>query len=98
MRGAGLADASFHTLRHTAASWMVAAGVPLYEVGKILGHSTPLMTQRYAHLAPEHLRSAVAALDGSSTRIETFSRHAAQASGSVSSPASPAAANLQNQK
>jgi integrase len=29
---------SFHTLRHTYASWAVMAGVPLYVVGKALGH------------------------------------------------------------
>lgn len=98
MRGAGLTDASFHTLRHTAASWMVAAGVPLYEVGKILGHSTPIMTQRYAHLAPEHLRGAVAALDGSTARMERFWRHEAEASGTAASTVSPTAANSQIQQ
>lgn len=39
-----------HTLRHTAASWMVAAGVPIYEVRARLGHSTVAVTERYAHL------------------------------------------------
>jgi integrase len=34
----GILDASFHTLRHTAASWMVQQGVDLYAVGQILGH------------------------------------------------------------
>ena len=42
---------------------MVQDGVSLYEVQQVLGHSTPLMTQRYAHLQPEHLRWAVRALD-----------------------------------
>jgi integrase len=55
--------ATFKDLRHTAASLMVQSGVPLYEVQKILGHSTPLMTQRYAHLAPGHLRGAIDKLD-----------------------------------
>jgi integrase len=64
MRAAGIEGATFHSLRHTAASWMVQAGVGLYEVQHVLGHSTPLMTQRYAHLAPGGLRTAVAALDG----------------------------------
>jgi integrase len=96
MRGAGIPGATFHTLRHTAASWMVAAGVPLYEVGKILGHSTPLMTQRYAHLTPDHLRNAVAALDGSGARIETFSRHEASAASATSGSPSPASANSLN--
>jgi integrase len=47
---------SFHTLRHTYASWAVMAGVPLYIVGKALGHKTLVMTQRYAHLAPDSHR------------------------------------------
>lgn len=63
MKAAGIEAASFHSLRHTAAAWMVQAGVSLYEVQKVLGHSTPVMTQRYAHLAPEHLRGAAQALD-----------------------------------
>jgi integrase len=63
MRRAGIENASFHTLRHTAASFMVQAGVPLYEVQKILGHATLFMTERYAHLQPGHLRGAVVALD-----------------------------------
>lgn len=58
----GIEDASFHTLRHTAASWMVQAGVSLYSTGQILGHKTPRMTQRYAHLAPEHLATAAGKL------------------------------------
>jgi integrase len=50
---------TFHTLRHTAASLMVAAGVPLFDVAKILGHSTLAVTMRYAHFAPEAGRAAV---------------------------------------
>ncbi len=53
----------FHVLRHTAASWMVAGRVPLYDVQRVLGHSTPVLTQRYAHLTPGHLQTAVSALD-----------------------------------
>jgi len=63
MRAAGIEDASFHTIRHTAAAWMVQDGVSLYEVQHVLGHSTPVMTQRYAHLQPDHLRRAVSAVD-----------------------------------
>jgi integrase len=59
----GILDASFHTLRHTAASWMVQQGVDLYGVGQILGHKTPRMTQRYAHLSPDYMASAVGKLD-----------------------------------
>ena len=49
----GAPDASFHTLPHTAASWMVHHGVDLYAVGQILGHKTPRMAQRYAHVSPD---------------------------------------------
>jgi integrase len=59
----GAPDASFHTLRHTAASWMVQQGVDLYAVGQILGHKTPRMTQRYAHLSPDYMAGAVGKLD-----------------------------------
>lgn len=54
---------AFHLLRHTAASWMVQAGVPLYEVQTILGHSSPALTQRYAHLAPGFGERAAFAVD-----------------------------------
>jgi integrase len=63
MRKGGIEDASFHTLRHTAAAWMVQEGATLFEVQNVLGHSTPAMTQRYAHLQPGHLRKAVRSLD-----------------------------------
>ena len=63
MRAAGIQDATFHTLRHTAASWMVQAGRPLAEIRAILGHATMQTTLRYAHLQPQHLRASMATLD-----------------------------------
>ena len=54
---------TFHGLRHTAASHMVMAGKDIRTVGAILGHKDLKVTQRYAHLAPEHLREAVECLD-----------------------------------
>ena len=50
----------FHTLRHTFASWLVQAGVPLYTVADLMGHSTLAMTKRYAKLANDDRRTAVA--------------------------------------
>jgi integrase len=47
---AGVPDATMHTLRHTLASWAVADGASLAIVGKLLGHTKPQTTQRYAHL------------------------------------------------
>jgi integrase len=60
---AKLADLHFHDLRHTFASWAVQRGATLQEVKDLLGHSSLAMVMRYAHLAPEHLRTAAARLD-----------------------------------
>jgi hypothetical protein len=62
-RRAGIEDFRIHDLRHTCAAWLVSAGVPLTEVRDLLGHSTVRMTERYAHLAPENVRAAVARLE-----------------------------------
>lgn len=65
---AGIEDFRIHDLRHTCAAWLVTSGVPLTEVRDLLGHSTVMMTERYAHLAPENLRAAVSRLDGERSR------------------------------
>ena len=49
----------WHDLRHTCASWLVQAGVPLHTVAEILGHTSTQVTKRYAHLTPDHLRDAI---------------------------------------
>ena len=54
---------SFHTLRHTFASWLVQSGVDLYKVKTLLGHSSILLTERYSHLQPEGLQQAVKFFD-----------------------------------
>jgi len=64
VRHAKVSDFRFHDLRHTFASWAVQRGATLQEVKDLLGHSSLAMTLRYAHLAPEHLRTAVSRLDG----------------------------------
>ena len=55
IKRAGLQDVSIHTFRHTAASRLVQNGVSLQETQEILGHSTPIMTARYAHLAKKEV-------------------------------------------
>lgn len=59
---AGIQDLRFHDLRHTAATWMVAAGIDLVTVKDILGHANIKTTMRYAHPTPENKRKAVDAL------------------------------------
>ncbi len=71
-RRIGIKDFRIHDMRHTCAAWLVSAGVPLTEVRDLLGHSTINMTERYAHLAPENVRAAVALLEG----VESRSSHA----------------------
>ena len=55
---AGLPHLRAHDLRHQHASLLVNSGRSLHEVQKILGHSTPIMTQRYAHLSTKTLQEA----------------------------------------
>jgi integrase len=48
-----------HGLRHSFASAIASSGqVDLYTLQKLLTHATPLMTQRYSHLADEALHRA----------------------------------------
>jgi integrase len=57
---AGIADANFHSLRHTWASLAVMQGTPLMVVARNLGHSTTKMVEaHYAHLSPGHMRDAI---------------------------------------
>jgi len=67
---AKVANFRFHDLRHTAASHMVMAGVPLKTVAEILGHTTTAMTERYSHLLPEHKLKAVEMLPDWSSSSE----------------------------
>lgn len=65
MNKSGLQDCTVHTLRHTFASRLVQRGVSLYQVSKLLGHSTTKTTQRYAHLEMNNAsKNAVDILNG----------------------------------
>jgi site-specific recombinase XerD len=50
---------SFHSLRHSFASNLVAKGASLYVVKELLGHSDISTTQIYSHLQQENLRKAI---------------------------------------
>ena len=59
LQRAGIKDFTFHDLRHSFSSHLAMAGVPLHTIGQLLGHKTPKMTMRYAHLSPEYLKGAI---------------------------------------
>lgn len=59
---AGLPDFRLHDCRHQYASMLVNKGRSLYEVQRLLGHTTPKMTQRYSHLSMETLEGASSAV------------------------------------
>ena len=67
LTGIGLPWATCHTFRHTFASHLVMAGVPLFTVQRLLGHSHIETTMIYAHLAPEHNEEMMAKLPYSLT-------------------------------
>lgn len=55
-------EGSLHCLRHTYCSHLVMAGVPLRTVQVLAGHSSFTTTEKYSHLAPDHLKGAVISL------------------------------------
>jgi integrase len=57
-RRAGLEGVRLHDLRHSYASVGIGAGLGLPVIGKLLGHTQPSTTARYAHLADDPLRQA----------------------------------------
>ncbi|MGI3430297.1 tyrosine-type recombinase/integrase [Providencia stuartii] len=63
LKKAGITDFRFHDLRHTWASWLVQSGVTLAILQEMGGWESISMVQRYAHLAPEHLREHANKLD-----------------------------------
>ncbi len=63
MQRADLIQFRYHDLRHAFASTLVMRGVDLYTVKALLGQQNIEMTQRYAHLSPDHMKAALEALD-----------------------------------
>lgn len=85
VKDAGIEDFRFHDLRHTAGTRLAQGGLPLAEVGRILGHAQPQTTYRYLNQDKSTLERAVKILDarqngGSeqdkprSRRLKAFSR------------------------
>lgn len=60
---AGVRDFTFHDLRHTFATRLAMSGSSLLEIQHLLGHSSPAMTQRYAHFVEAFRRRAISRMD-----------------------------------
>ena len=59
---------TFHTLRHTFASWLAINGTPILTIKELLGHQSLAMTERYSHLSPDHKRQAVDGIEAMFTK------------------------------
>jgi integrase len=60
---AGLTGVTPHTLRHTCATWLMQAGVPIWEAAGFLGMSQATMEKVYGHHHPAFMSNAVRALN-----------------------------------
>jgi integrase len=62
-KNSGLQNFRWHDLRHSCASFLAQKGATLLEIGSVLGHRSPSVTQRYAHLVQGSPVTGHAALD-----------------------------------
>lgn len=73
----GLPDLTRHGLRHTGATWLDDAGIPLHVLQDILGHAPVETTRGYLHPDHRHLASAA-------EQAKAFLARSTKASGSSS--------------
>jgi integrase len=72
VRAAGLEHRTLYALRHTFATWAIAAGIGLFELSRLMGTSVDQLDRTYGHLLPDSLDRARTALDTyeSATSVE----------------------------
>jgi integrase len=70
-RKAGIEGVTWHVMRHTFASRLVAAGVDIVTVQQLLGHSTVTVTMRYTHTNLDSKRNAIAKLESFGDNLVT---------------------------
>jgi integrase len=71
VRAAGLGHRTPYALRHTFASWSIAAGIGLFELARLMGTSVEQIDETYGHLLPDSLDRARAALEAFGYRTGT---------------------------
>lgn len=75
LKRAGINDFRFHDLRHTFASHFIMKTNDMPALQKILGHHSPILTQRYAHLSRGHMLSNMTTFDvGMKTVVTNWSQ------------------------
>lgn len=72
LKGAAIVDFRFHDLRHTFASHYLMRTQDLPALQSLLGHSTPILTLRYAHLSRPHIQSGMALFEAGVARPEVM--------------------------
>ena len=90
---AKLNDVRIHDLRHSFASVAASGGQSLIVIGKMLGHSQPATTARYAHLADDPVKAAsdavgrhiAAVMDGTPGQVVDLARAPAHTPGEATS-------------
>lgn len=58
IEAAGLPGVTRHTLRHTRATWMMQAGIPIWEAAGFLGMTVKTLEKVYGHHSPDHQEAA----------------------------------------
>jgi integrase len=69
VKSAGLEHRPPYALRHSFASWAIAAGVGLFELARLMGTSVEQIDRTYGHLLPDSLDRARTALDAFTAAI-----------------------------
>ena len=86
---AEIKNCRIHDLRHTFASFAAADGLSLLMIGKLLGHTVPATTQRYAHLAEAALKRANDALGNKLADLMATKTHTSGEQPGLAQAASP---------
>jgi integrase len=63
VKAAGLSHRTPYSLRHTFASFAIAAGIPTFEIARMMGTSIEQIETTYGHLLPDALERGRAALE-----------------------------------
>ncbi|MGD0276945.1 MAG: site-specific integrase [Syntrophales bacterium] len=61
---------TFHSLRHTFASWLALQGETIQVIAELLGHKSLAMTMRYSHLLPDQKRRAVLNMESAHVKLK----------------------------